>query len=60
MITLEKTEQVVQHGFFLNYLYDPDLDNVRNDPRTKEGFATLFENVKTSYPAIGRNRSAEK
>ena len=43
-----------------DYLYDPDLDNVRNDVRTKEGFAALLEKVKASYPAIARNKGAEK
>jgi len=45
------------HSYFL---YDPDLDNVRNDARTKEGFAYLLEKVKASYPAIARNKGAEK
>ena len=36
------------------YLYDPDLDNVRNDPKTKDRFAKLLEKVKTTYPALGK------
>ena len=48
------------YGNHLDYLYDPDLDNVRDDPRTKEGFAALLEKVKASYPAIGLNKGAEK
>ena len=45
------------HGLFL---YDPDLDNVRNDVLTKKGFAVLLEKVKASYPAIARNKGAAK
>ena len=48
------------HRNHFNFLYDPDLDNVRNDPRTKEGFAALLEKVKASYPAIAHNKGAEK
>jgi len=48
------------HRDHLNFLYDPDLDNVRNDVRTKEGFAALLEKVKASYPAIARSKGAEK
>ena len=56
----QQRQETVWDGDHLDYLYDPDLDNVRNDPHTKERFAALLEKVKASYPAIGRQRSAEK
>ncbi len=59
---LQMLESAFEKGYrdHSNFLYDPDLDNVRNDVRTKEGFAALLEKVKASYPAIARNKGAEK
>ena len=35
-------------------LYNPEFDNIRNDPRTKDRFAELLEKVKATYPALGK------
>jgi len=34
--------------------HNPDLDNVRNDPRTKERFAELLKKMEAAYPALNR------
>jgi len=38
------------------YLYDPDIDNVRNDPRTKDRYAKLLEKAKATYPALEKKK----
>jgi hypothetical protein len=51
-----KTSLEKPYDIFLvyRYLYDPDLDNVRNDPKTKDRFAEFLEKVKATYPALGK------
>ena len=39
-----------------SYLYNHDIDNVRNDPRTKDRFAELLEKVKATYPALAKKK----
>ena len=56
-LALENLEISFEKGFNVNvfsYLYDPDLDNVRNDPKTKDRFAEFLEKVKATYPALAK------
>jgi tetratricopeptide (TPR) repeat protein len=55
-LALEQLQIAFEKGYRvqMNYLYDPLLDNVRNDPRTKERFAELLKKVEATYPAIAQ------
>jgi len=44
----------LQRTYVHQFLYSPDLDNVRNDPRTKDRYAEFLEKVKATYPALGK------
>ncbi|UCE07311.1 MAG: hypothetical protein JSW07_04570, partial [bacterium] len=51
---MENLEIAFEKGYrdVVSYCYDPDIDNVRNDSRTKDRFAKLLEKVKATYPAL--------
>jgi len=53
-LALVNLETAFNNGYrvIINYFYDPDISNVRNDPRTKDSFAKLLERVKATYPAL--------
>ncbi len=53
---IENLEFAFEKGYrdVVSYCYDPDLDNVRNDPRTKDRFGELLEKVKATYPALAK------
>ena len=55
-LALEQLQTAFEKNYreVMNYLYDPLLDNVRNDPRTKERFAELLKKVEATYPALGQ------
>ena len=55
-LALEQLQTAFEKGYRvpMNYRYDPLLDNVRSDPRTKDSFAELLKKVEATYPAIAQ------
>jgi len=57
-LAMENLETAFEKGSrnIISYCYDPDKENVRNDPRTKDRYTKLLEKIKATYPALGKKK----